>query len=184
MRCVRVSIFLCKSKNITYYECVFVALLNQHATRMSHTMLSSVAFLVAPTVSTFSHKDTIFEKKKIYIYYWTENVFWISQQFLSEKSLIPSRIERDTFTNVQWCSCRVSVIFHVFSWNLNFLDRLSENTFISKFMKIRLIWSPVAPCGKTDMKKLIVACHNFANASNNTCAHAGVGSWHFTVIKC
>jgi hypothetical protein len=53
-----------------------------------------------------------------------------------------------------------------------FLDRFSENTLISKFMKIRLIG---APCGETDMKKLIIACHNFANAPNNACAHAEVG---------
>ena len=182
MRSVHVSIFLCKRKNITYYECLLVALVNHQATRMSHIMLSSVAFLAVPTVSTFSHKGTIFEKKKKF--YWTENVFWISQQILSEKSLIPSRIERDTFTNVHRYSCRVLVILVIFSRNLNFLDRLSENTLISKFMKIRLIWSRVAPCGKTDMKKLIVACYNFANAPNNTCAHAGVGSWHFTLIKC
>ena len=65
MRLVRVTNFLCKSKNITHYECVFVALVNQHATRLHHIMLSSVAFLAVSTVSTFSHKGTIFEKKKI-----------------------------------------------------------------------------------------------------------------------
>ena len=44
-----------------------------------------------------------------------------------------------------------------------------------KVREIRLIWSRVAACGNTDMEKLIVARHNFANVPNNTCAHAGVG---------
>ena len=62
LRRVRVTIILCKSKNITYSECVFVVLVNRHATRMRH-MLSSAAFLAISTVSTFSLKGTIFENK-------------------------------------------------------------------------------------------------------------------------
>jgi len=180
MRLVRVTNFLCKSKNITHYECVFVALVNQHATRLHHIMLSSVAFLAVSTVSTFSHKGTIFEKKKLL----NRKLILNFATNLPEKSLIPSRIERDTFTDVHRYSCRVPVVLDIFSWNFNFLNRFSENTLISKFVKIRLIWNRVSPCGKTDMKKLIVACHNFANAPNNTYAHAGVWSWHFTVLKC
>ena len=81
LRRVRVTIFLCKSKNITYSECLFVALVNRHATRMRH-MLSSATFLAISTVSTFSFKGTIFENK----YYWTENLFWFSQQVWSENT--------------------------------------------------------------------------------------------------
>ena len=90
---------------------------------------------------------------------------------LVRKSLIPSRIERNTFTDVYRYSYRVPFILVIFS----FLNRFSENALISKFVKIRLIWSGVAPCGKTDMKKLTVACYKSANAPNYTCVHAGVG---------
>ena len=72
LRRVRVTIFLSKSKNITYSECIVcVALVNQHITRMSRIMLWSVAFLDVSTASTFSHKGKIFGKKS----YRTENMF-------------------------------------------------------------------------------------------------------------
>jgi hypothetical protein len=39
--------------------------------------------------------------------------------------------------NVNWYSCKVPVILVKFSWKFNFLDRLSKNTPISYFIKIR-----------------------------------------------
>jgi hypothetical protein len=45
-----------KAVSITYSECVSVALVIQHATRMRRTILSSVACLAVPYFSTSSHK--------------------------------------------------------------------------------------------------------------------------------
>jgi len=60
--------------SITYWECVFVALGNQHAMRMRHiVILSSVAFPAIQYVPTLSHKRHELwgggEES-----YWTQNV--------------------------------------------------------------------------------------------------------------
>jgi len=44
-----------KAKIITYSECVYLALVIQHATRMRRIILSSVACLAVPCSSTLSH---------------------------------------------------------------------------------------------------------------------------------
>jgi len=52
-----------KAKNITYSECVSVALVKQPAKRMRHIILSSVANLVLKNFSTLSHKRHDFREK-------------------------------------------------------------------------------------------------------------------------
>ena len=48
---------------------------------------------------------------------------------------------------------------------LNFLDRFSENTNISNFMKILPVGVELFHVdGRADITKLVVACRNFANA--------------------
>jgi len=70
------------------------------------------------------------------------------------------------------CVCNLSYPAWKEHANLIFFDRFSKNTQILNFMKIRLVGAELSLAGRwtngredkqTDMTKLIVASHNFAN---------------------
>ena len=75
----------------------------QIASFLRQVILSSEAYLAIPYFSTCP-KGTIIGKS-----YRKQNV---SLQLLSEISLIPRRIQRDTITNVHSSSCKVPVAPH------------------------------------------------------------------------
>ena len=94
-----------KAISIAYYECVFVALVTQHAKCMSHIILPSMAYLAPPYLSTLSHKGTIFEEAKKAI----EQVCVLTfPANLSETFL--RRIRQDIIINVQRSSYKLRVI--------------------------------------------------------------------------
>jgi len=78
------------------------------------TVLSSVACLAPPCLSTLSHKLNDFQKKLLNV----KCVFWLHLQLKSEKFLILSRIEEDIIINICRSSCKVHVILTDFneSW--------------------------------------------------------------------
>jgi hypothetical protein len=81
--------------------------------------------------------------------------------FFSEKLLIQRRIQGDAIINVQRSSCKVPVVLVRFSWNVNFLDRFSQNTHISNFANIRPVGVELFHAdGRTEITKLIVALRN------------------------
>ena len=86
---------------------------------------------------------TIFGEKK---YIKHQNVLWFFLQLLLEVFLILRRTERDVIKNVCSSSCKISVIVVIFEWNLNFLDKFSQNTKILTLWFRNFLLNFCAPC--------------------------------------
>jgi len=69
-------------------------------------VLSSVACLASPCLSTLSHKLHDFQKKLLNVKF----VFWFHLQLKSEKFIILSRTEEDIIINICRSSCKVHLI--------------------------------------------------------------------------
>jgi hypothetical protein len=93
--------------SVAYSACMSVALVIQHEKRMRPIIMSSVACLTLPYLSTLSYYRHDFRKKI------TEHkvcVFQFSLQVLSETFLVGSIIQRYIFVNDHKVSCKVRVI--------------------------------------------------------------------------
>ena len=86
--------------------CLRVCSLTQHVKRMRRAILSSVASLVPPNIST-SYKRHNFRKKKSLN---TKYVLWFSLRRLFKTFLVLRSIQRDTVINEKTSSCKVLVI--------------------------------------------------------------------------
>ena len=76
-------------------------------------------------------------------------VFRFSLQHLSETFFFLGWTERDTFKNVYWSSCKISLILILFQRNFNFLHRFFKYNHMSNFMIIHPV-SRVVPYRHTD----------------------------------
>jgi hypothetical protein len=110
-----------------------------------------------------------FSKKKIKRLLNTKCVFWLSAQILSDTFLILRRTERDVIINVYWASCTVP--FFGATWILSTVFR---NVLKYQTLWKSVLWKPGCSMRtdrrvdrRTDMTKLIVSFHNFANSLRN-----------------
>jgi len=87
--------------SITYSQCVFVALGIQHAIRMRHTVICGLS---GCTIFFHIISYTARLKKNLL------NFFLFSVQGLSEMFPILRRTEQDSIKNVNWSSCKLSVV--------------------------------------------------------------------------
>jgi len=93
--------------SLTYSECVSVAFVIQHAMRMHHIVLFSVAFPSLSNVCTLSHKGQDFWESLFKLKY----LFRFSLHILSEIFFILSRAARDMIINVHTSARKVLVVF-------------------------------------------------------------------------
>ena len=108
----------------------------------------------------------IFENKKKGLL--KPKMFWFSLQLLLETVLILSRIKQDVAINLKMFSSKVPVIFVGFWLNLKFSRQIFEVVSNIKFHQNPSSWNRVVPREQMDMRKVIVAFRNFANAPKNS----------------
>jgi hypothetical protein len=94
--------FFCgKAVSITHFECLFEALVNQHAMRMRHIVICCLSGFTI--VFHIILQQARFTKRRL------SNIicaFGLSLQLLSESFLILGRIKRNIVLNVHWSSCK------------------------------------------------------------------------------
>jgi hypothetical protein len=117
--------------NITYSECVFVALAIQH--ECACAVLLSVACPAVRYFSTLSHKRHDFRKKNI-----DHEVCDLILFTLSEKFLILGRTEQDMIQYTYLSSCKVPLFWSDFNEISIFLTDFGK-ILISNCMKIRKV---------------------------------------------
>ena len=89
-----------KAVSITYSECIFLAIVTQHAMRMRHIVICGLSgFKIF--LHIISQTERFLGGKKILN---IKHVFLCPLQLLSETFLIPSSAERDMIKNVYWSS--------------------------------------------------------------------------------
>jgi hypothetical protein len=120
-----------KAISIVYDECVFAALVIQHAKRMRHIFVcglssSIIFFHIISWKARFSKES-----------YWIKMCVFIFSINLSGKVFVLRRTEIDTIINVYRSFCKIPVTLVRFLWNFNFLSKFSINTQVSNFMKLR-----------------------------------------------
>jgi hypothetical protein len=111
---------------------VFVALGIQHAMCMRRTLLSSVSCLGLPYFYPSSHKGQGFREKnniKICVFGFSTTI--------AETFLILRRIQRDITSNARRSAREVPVTLFRFHWPFNLIERISKNSQIDMFTKIR-----------------------------------------------
>ena len=122
-----------KAISITYSECVYVALVIQHAKSMRFFILSSVACLAVPHFFTSLIRSTIFRKRQR-----TWIVFWISLQILPEIFLI---LRRKAVSSMLSCSADVlfsrSAVYGRYAWVQNDTSAFGAKVFFRSLCYIR-----------------------------------------------
>jgi hypothetical protein len=140
-----------KAVTITYSECVCVcvceALHIQYAKSMCHIVSSTVSCLALPHFSRYLINGTIVGKKA------TEHNICVLIFFtnLCEKFIISKWLQGDVIINVHRSGPTIPVILTRLEWKLEFLDRLSKNTTILNFIRIRPLGTNLFhAAGRTD----------------------------------
>ena len=109
-----------KCINITFSECVSVAVVIQHAKRMRQNCIVICCLFDCTILYTLSRKRHNF-RENVAGYKMCLLIFSI---ILSETILIPRRIQRNIVINVHRSSCKVRVIIIIFQRHLNLVDRI------------------------------------------------------------